>query len=350
MLLQLATMTTRVIKRLLLPISLGIASVELGPPSVAQAQAPSAVVAETMDHDALFQRGLDRYDAKDYAGAVALWEHLLRSLGEQRGWKVLYNLGLAHQASGDATRAIERFDAFLLRVHNLEAPSDGPIPPELAERRDDAAARASAIRATHGAVRAIAPRSAEVVMVRVGTAAPRAAGFTLYLAPGPHEIEIETGTPHARRITVQVTAGGSLEVDTTRPAPATAPTPAAPRGDQIVAQRSSFPTGWFVAGAGLTAASVILPVALGLRANSLRDDAEKLGPGHTGYAAAAGEFDDARDAYRASFALPAVLAAATLAIPILYFTLSAGDPPQKAVSLQASSNGEGGSLWARGRF
>src|SRR5579864_5604970 len=68
------------------------------------------------EHDAAFKSGLAHFEQADYVGAIQTWESLLATIGEERGHKVLYNLGLAYEAIGDVTHAIERFRAFERQV------------------------------------------------------------------------------------------------------------------------------------------------------------------------------------------------------------------------------------------
>src|SRR5262245_24806229 len=72
------------------------------------------------EHDAIFRNGLDQYARGNTVAAIATWENLLSTLGEERAYKVLYNLGLAYQATGDVTRAIERYRAFLKQAGKRE--------------------------------------------------------------------------------------------------------------------------------------------------------------------------------------------------------------------------------------
>jgi hypothetical protein len=69
-------------------------------------------------------------------------------------------------------------------------------------------------------------------------------------------------------------------------------------------------------GGGVTLASFALPVVFGVRAASLSDDAEALGAGHSGYAQRHDDFTTARTTYWVSFAVPAVLAAATATVAV----------------------------------
>lgn len=272
----------------------------------ASAHADEPAPAPAVSAEAAFSQGLASYEAKRFAEAIATWESLVRSLGEERGFKVLYNLGLAHQAAGDASRSIERFEAFLRHL----AAQPTQLTRELEERRQDAAERLHAMKAAHGAV--IVPASpGRANAVKIDGATPRAAGFTAYLSPGEHAIELFSGSSDARTVVVRLTAGTSQTVDTTPPA-----APLAPATVVLVAPPEippQFPTALVLGGGILAAASFVLPIGLGIRATEARESALALGPGHTGYLAAAQRFDDARTTYAASFALPAALGLATLA-------------------------------------
>jgi hypothetical protein len=108
----------------------------------------------------------------------------------------------------------------------------------------------------------------------------------------------------------------------------------------------SFPTGWLVAGALVTAASTAIPIGLGFVAKSKKDDALALGPGHTGYRAAIDEFDSARTLSRVSWVVPVVLASASVIIVLLS---ARGEDKGKAVAavLRALGGpaGERGATW-----
>src|SRR5687768_11362158 len=71
--------------------------------------------AQGVDYTAALKQGSELYEKGDKLGAIRIWERLLESLGEERGWKVLYNLGLAYESVGDPTRAVLRLDAFVKR-------------------------------------------------------------------------------------------------------------------------------------------------------------------------------------------------------------------------------------------
>jgi tetratricopeptide (TPR) repeat protein len=309
---------------------------------------PAAPAAAASDAEAAFRLGLERYSANDFTGAIGVWERLLGTIGEQRGWRVLYNLGLAYQQVGDVTRAIERYDAFL-----REAEARPGLPADaLDERKRDAEERLRTLKAAYGAVHVRAPDTGEVVMVRVGTSDARPAGFTVYLAPGPRDVEIGTGSSRARRVQVSVVAGGSVDVDASlaSPAPAAVQTLGEPtvEASQPPEAAHRFPTAWLLVGAGATAASFALPIALALRAQSKRDEAASLGIGNTGYAAALRDYEGARTDYYVSYALPGAIALATAIVVVLQ---AASTPSaQRALRAKASMETGGPGFWVLGRF
>ena len=311
------------------------------------APAPAASVASTdaTAADAAFARGLSSFEAKHYAEAIATWEALATSLGEERGFRVLYNLGLAYEAEGDPTRAIERFEGFLRHL----AAQSAELSRDLEERRQDAAERARALKSTRAGVLFPAPRGRECT-VTIDGGPPRAAGFTAYVAPGEHTIELFSGSPDARKLRVTASLGRVLTVDTTPPAPPP-PAPPPPRLVLVAPPESppDFPTPWVLGGGALCLLSFGLPLGLGVHASSLRDDAEKLGPGHTQYSDALRRFDDAREAYRTAYLLPAALGAATLTVAAVFLVRvrtyrPASDKPRAALSLTL------GGAWLDGSF
>jgi hypothetical protein len=261
-----------------------------------------------VDYVAAMRQGTERYEQGDTLGAIQIWERLLASLGEERAWKTLYNLGLAYQKIGDPTRAVERLDAFVKRSSHAEGK-------DLEERRQDASDRLKAIRATHAEIHVVAPREGGVVLVRIGSAEPRPAGFVVFLAPGSHDVELDAGTSRAKVVKVQAVAGAVREVVV----PTTTAEPGKDKAQPAPPAREerSFPTGWLIAGSAVTVASGALPLVLGLRTASARDDAASMSTASSRYPNAVTEFEDARQLYHLSFIVPAVFAVATAVIVVL---------------------------------
>jgi hypothetical protein len=332
-----------------LAVSVTLVGALIGAPSVAQQPAPP----ESTAVDASFKRGLELFDAQDYLGAAAVWEPLSSPAGGGR-WKVLYNLGLAYQAAGDATRAVERFQAFAAAVER-----EATRPPDLEERRQDALDRVRALEAATGAVQIKAPLTGPAPAIRVDGGPARPAGFTARLSPGAHVIEIGEGAS-ARRVELRVVAGGSIEVDTSAPPPRpiVAPTAgAAPSTTPPPTDAPSFPTLWVLLGVAATGASLALPLTLRGDADDARTAAEELGPGHTGYGAAVQEYESARSTYYAGWALPAALGAITAGIAVYGVVhVATGGPPAKAAGLHRHVEIGAGAVpgsataWARGSF
>ncbi|MBX3233303.1 MAG: tetratricopeptide repeat-containing protein [Labilithrix sp.] len=262
----------------------------------------------TPEHEAVFRAGMEQYEKGNRPAAIATWENLLATLGEGRGYKILYNLGVAYQASGDVTRAIERYRAFVAQVKRREN-----VGKDLVARSADATTRLEQLESTHGAVDVRAPKSGPIVLTRVGTSEPRPAGYVVWLAPGTHAIEVNVGTQKIERREVIVEKGKTVVVDTSPPEepapppPAPPPEPPPPRGVSA----------WVWVGAGVTLASVALPVASYLVADGKGDDARALGRGSGRYADAKDTYETWRTLHYVSYAVPAVLAGITIAIAVL---------------------------------
>jgi tetratricopeptide (TPR) repeat protein len=263
---------------------------------------------EGSQSDAVFKRGLDQYAQGNHTAAVATWENLLATLGSERGYKIFYNLALAYEKLGDVTRAIERHSSFLRHVEQHPDVDVGP----LRERIEDSRSRRGSLRATHGAVDVQVPNKGGLVMTRVGSAEPRAAGYVVWLAPGTHTVELFVGTERARTITVEVKAEQTITVDTSPPAESAPDRTAVPVvAPAVVPEPDRGTSSWVYAGAAATVASIALPITLFLVADGKRDDADSLGTGHTGYSDAASSYEKWRTAYLVSYALPIMLASAT---------------------------------------
>lgn len=323
-------------------------------PAAAQPERPSSASeapASADDSNAVFQQGLAKYEAGQVAEAAEQWEQLRERLGPDRGWKLLYNLGLAYDRMGDATLAVERFESFLVQV----AARVGALPVEYEQRREDAALRLLALKQSHGAV--VLPPAVGSVRVRIDDATTRAVGFTAYLQPGDHGVTLigSAGATRTERITA--VAGQSIELDTRDPALALAVAPptgrrsSGPIGGDRLAEPAEFPTTVVLIGAGLTAAAVVLPTALWYYAADQREEADDLGRGHTGYAAAVEDFESARTAYQVSYLLPATLGAATLGVAI-WGLIEVGSTSEAPLPVDGSAvvTSEGGFFWLQARF
>jgi hypothetical protein len=261
----------------------------------------------------VFGEGLARFDADDPRGAIELWAPLVEREPE-RAWRALYNLGLAHEAIGDAARAVDAYDRFVRRVGQLP----GAVPPQIEERRQDAVDRATALKASLGVLRVVVDAPIPGAVISLDGAPHQALPLEAYLAPGPHEVIAISGEQrHRYDATIERGASAELVVRAADLAPPPRPPEIRP---PVVApqpiEAPTFPTGWVLAGAGLTAVSFAIPIALGVDAWNQAQSAAALGRGHTGYADAVDDYESARTRYYAIYAVPAVLGAATLAVAI----------------------------------
>jgi hypothetical protein len=259
------------------------------------------------DPRVLHEQAEERFNAGDALLAAELWERVLVIAGPDKAWRANYNLGLCYQKLGEATLAVERFDAFITRVK-----AQTEVPEALATLADDATTRAAAIRASHGGVKLPASPG---VKVRIDGGAVRDVGFTAYLPPGAHTVEV-IGPRGSRSEQVELFAGREVAIDTSspeRPVPIPTPLPQ-PRPED---EGPEFPTVLFFVGLGATAVSFVFPGVMYAMAEDSRDEAEALGAGHTGYATARDGFEDDRTAYQLSYLLPAGLGAVTAAIGIV---------------------------------
>jgi hypothetical protein len=172
-----------------------------------------------------FQRGMDRYQAGALAEAIGYWEPVYRELGEQKGYRLAYNLGVAYQELGDATRAAERIQSFLDEEAALRERGED-LPSIVGKESEDARLRIARLVATRARIH-IEPGRVPL-SARVDAGDPRLAGFVAWVSPGEHTVTFGDGTPDAETKTVHVRAGEMVEIaPTLPPAPALAPVPVA---------------------------------------------------------------------------------------------------------------------------
>lgn len=169
-----------------------------------------------------FKAGMDRYKAGAMAEAIGYWEPIFRELGDQKGYRLAYDLGVAYAELGDPARALERLQAFVAQVDARR--SHGVQLATIVQKEDsDARARIAGLVATTGRIRVEAD-PARTVQVDAGET--RSSGFVAWLTPGEHTVVFAPGTPDAVAKRVMVRAGETVDVGAAVPAPALAPGPA----------------------------------------------------------------------------------------------------------------------------
>lgn len=310
---------------------------------------PRAAQAECKQEDketeaAAFRQGLTKFRDGDTTGAVAIWQGLLKTLGTECGWKVLFNLGRAYEQLGSPTRAIESYQTFIRAADKQAELSDA----ELGIKRA-AETSIAALKAKYGAISVPAPSSG-VVWVRVGLSEPQPAGFTLYVAPGSHEIEIFSRTPKARIRTIQVAAGkvttvaipeaSRVQTPIAPPSTVKTPPPSTPAGVR------AFPTALVAIGSGLTLAAAGTSVFLYTRQSSKRVNAEAFSRTDPEYARLRDQHQDARTWYYGGLAVTGVFAAATTVV-VLAHILAGDDAPAQ---VRATAGPGLANMWLSGKF
>jgi hypothetical protein len=239
-----------------------------------------------------FKRGMDLYEHGAAAEAIANWEPIYRNLGEQRGYRLAYDLGVAYAAIEDAPHSAERLQAFVNEVDSRRGRGEAlgvAVTKEEADARD----RLARLGTTLGRLQVAAGTSPSVARVDAGD--PHAAGFIAWVAPGPHTVTFDPATRYERTIPIDVAAGAIVEL--VPPPPPTAPetpasaaagqavpaapgalAPSAPRPEQPPASVKSFapakvpfPPSVIAISGGAALAAVAAAVVLEVHASSLRD-------------------------------------------------------------------------------
>ncbi len=188
------------------------------------------------DYRERFKQGMDRYQAGAFTEAIGHWEPIYRELGEQRGYRLAYNLGVAYQELGDATRGAERLQSFLAQAEAKRGRGE-PQPAIVQKEENDAGARLAALTAAKGRIHVdpgTPPRA-----IQVDAMASRVEAFVAWVNPGQHSVTFAPGTPGAETKTLEVHAGELLQVS---PAPAPSPSdPTAPAPDPARSPQPSAP-------------------------------------------------------------------------------------------------------------
>jgi hypothetical protein len=196
---------------------------------------------------ALFKTAVEKFDAGDYEGAVALFRE---AYGLNPSWKLLYNIGQCEAALKRHGEALEAFEQYL-----SQGGDDVP-----ADRREEVLAEVKRLRELSGSVEIVAPKGA---VVWVG-------GVERGRAPLSGRIRVAAGVDHAVRVeldgevlldrAVRVGGGENLVIDA-NPAPAAAapavvaepasqPAPAAADDGKAARDKAIRTAAWAAVGAG----------------------------------------------------------------------------------------------------
>jgi hypothetical protein len=261
-----------------------VAGVVLATPLARATPPPSVADDPLSDYRERFKQGMDKYKAGAFAEAIGFWEPIYRELGEQKGYRLAFNIGVAYQELGDATHAAEHLQSFLAQVDARRAHGD-TIPAIVQKEEQDARNRVAALTASKGRIR-VDPGSPPRP-VQVDAMEPHVSTFVAWVNPGQHTVTFAPGTPVAQEKSVDVRAGDLVDVTPPPPPPATpaaspaTPPPSAPAVTvpaspsspitRLEIERPFSPVLVYVAG-GLTLAAGIVSVPLESQAWSLHDN------------------------------------------------------------------------------
>ncbi len=268
------------------------------------------------------KEGNSHYEAGRYADAVVVWRAVYDELGPSKAYRLSYNLGRAYEAIGDPTRAAERYASFLDELEKRHA--SGERTAEADKYATEARERLAALSAQHGRIRVAG--SSPPAIVRVDSQEPRPSGFVAFVRPGAHKITFGVGSSNETSFEVRVDRGQI--VDVAAPAPSTSNPPTRTRNDERAAPASAgqeetvrpFSPVILVVGAGVTLASIAVPIVTYTRALEAKDayDATPTSD-QAARDRAAAEYDDRRSIAELSLVLPISLAAITAGLVGWYF-------------------------------
>ena len=279
-----------------------------GPASAQEAPPPDPPTAPD-PLDALrgrFRDGMEKYRARAFGDAIVVWESIYRELGPEKGYRVAFDLGRAYDEVGELIKAAEHYQTYLDRVSARRAAGES-LETNVQLQETIASERLERIIHIYGAIR-VAPAK-RTVIVHVDNAPPRVAGFTVYVEPGPHTVTFGTG-PGADARSLTVRRGELLEVEP----PDDTPAPA-----QRFETHTEHPFSPLVIwiGAGVAAASVVIPIVTHVNALAVKDDYESA-QSRSDKIRLSSDYDSAKSNAYAAIAVPAVLGAAVGALALWY--------------------------------
>jgi hypothetical protein len=342
-------------------VTLALAGSTLAP--LASADEPARAADPLEAQRERFRAGLEKYRAGAYAEAILVWETIYDELGPEKGYRLAFNLGRAYEQFGNPTRAAESYEAYLAEVARRREASE-PLEPVVEKQEGEAKERLAELGATQGRIRIAGDRS---VIVKIDGGAERIApttGLVVYVTPDrEHTITFNPGTRDEMVVRRPVEAGKQIELAPPEPASAPLPPPArtappAPPIRFVTREERPFDASVLYVAAGVTVASVVVPIVLYANAQSAKSDydasrrqastndveawraAERSGQRQSS------DYYAARSTAYASYALPAVLAAASVGLAAFWFL----GTTQTRVPVSAAILPGGGAAAASARF
>lgn len=294
-----------------------------------------------------FKEGMDRYRAGAFADAAVIWEAIYRELGPDTGYRLAFNLGRAYDQIGDLIKASEFYETYLATV-KTKRDAGITLEANVEKQEVEAKERLDAIAAVKGRIRVKA--AADPVVARIDNAAPRVAGFIVYVEPGSHVVRFARAGEKDDVRELVVKAGEVAEVEPRAPEPKAAVVmpPPGPRFETTTVHPIPSSVLW-VSGA-VTLASILIPVITYSSASALSDefDVAKADGNFAEQIRIQGDYNSARSNAYASLAVPGILGATTVGLVIWYFA----GAREKTVQITPSADvrAGGATFGATGRF
>jgi hypothetical protein len=281
-----------------------------------------------------FKQGMDRYKEGSLAEAIGYWEPVYRELGEEKGYRLAYNLGVAYAELGDATHAAERLQSFLSQVAARKERGE-PVEGIVSKEVDDSEARVVKLMATRGRIRIDAGERPCATQVDASEA--RLAGYVAWVSPGKHMVTFSPATGNAASTTVDVGAGEVVTLSPPAPeanptvvplpsasgsVPAPSPVALAAEPPPLVREVTTHPFSPVVlaTAGGLALAAAIVAVPLDMHAWSLRSsDIAEQHPNMVIPQSDRQAFADARTQAYEAIGVGIGLAALTAGLTVWYF-------------------------------
>lgn len=294
----------------------------LATPAIAAAQEPPPAEADPLERQReRFKLGMERYRADAFGEAILVWSEIYRELGPEKGYRLAFNLARAYEKVNDAPRAAEHYDSYLAQVRKRRE-AEEEIEPLVAKQEEEAQQRIGELRSKLGQIHFRGPE----VLVVIDADVPRVGRNVAYVTAGKHAIKYRPSTADERRVEVEVAAGQVVEIE---PPPIEAPPPPAvvvpppslpPAIRWETHEEHPYPRSLLYIGGGATVISLVLPVMFYSFAGGYRDEYNLAnGVSEAQAQRAATDYEGARSAAYASWAIPALLGATTAALTAYWY-------------------------------
>lgn len=292
-------------------VVVGLAFASVPRVALAQETAPAEEDPSVVRLREKFREGFEKYRAGQYGEAILVWNPIYKELGPAKGYRLAFNLARAFDQIHDEPRAAEHYEAYLDEVEARVSTGE-TLEAVVLKQRDEANERITELRAKLARIRF----RGDQVLVTVDAGEVRVARGSSYVPPGKHAIVWRPATPDQTRVEIDAAAGAVTDLEAPplpeKPPPIVAPPPV--RWETRTER--PFPKSVIYVGAGVTALSFVLPAVLYARALDTRDTYEASYPKTPD---AQNDYSSQKTVAYASWAIPALLGTATIALAVYWY-------------------------------